>query len=137
MKVQEIMSRDVEAAGENDTIFNIARKMKEKDVGAIPITEGDRLKGIITDRDIAMCIAEGKDPKSSPAKGCMTTEPVTATPDTDIEEVSKMMSREQIKRLPIVDQGKLVGMVSLGDLAVKADKGKEALKNIKKGVEEH
>lgn len=135
MKVQEIMSRDVEAASENETLVNIAQKMKEKDVGAIPITEGDKLKGIITDRDITICIADGKDPKSSPAKACMTTNPVTGRPDMDVEEVSKIMGQEQIKRLPIVEQGnKLVGMVSLGDLAVKADKGKEALKNIKKGV---
>lgn len=135
MKVQEIMSQDVEAAGENETLFNIAQKMKQKDVGVIPITEGDQLKGVITDRDITLCIAEGKDPKSSPAKSCMTTHPVTGTPDMDVEEVSKIMGQEQIKRLPIVEQGnKLVGIVSLGDLAVKADKGKEALKNIKKGV---
>jgi CBS domain-containing protein len=135
MKVQEIMSRDIEAASENETLVNIAQKMKEKDVGAIPITDGDELKGIITDRDIAMCIAEGKDPKSASAKSCMSTSPVTGTPDMDVEEVSRIMGQEQIKRLPIVEDGnRLVGIVSLGDLAVKADKGKEALKNIKKGV---
>lgn len=134
MKVEEIMSRDIEAASENDTLFNIAQKMKQKDVGAIPITEGDRLKGIVTDRDIAMCVAEGKDPKSSPARSCMTTDPVTGTPDMDVEEVSQIMGQEQIQRLPIVEGEKLVGMVALGDLAVKADKGKETLKNIKKGV---
>jgi CBS domain-containing protein len=135
MKVQDIMSRDLEAANENETLFNIAQKMKEKDVGAIPITEGDQLKGIITDRDITLCIAEGKDPKSAPAKVCMSTNPVTGTPDMDVEEVSKIMGQEQIKRLPIVERGnKLVGIVSLGDLAVKADKGKEALKKIKKGI---
>lgn len=135
MKVQEIMSRDLEAASENETLVSIAQKMKAKDVGAIPITEGEQLKGIITDRDITLCIADGKDPKSSQAKSCMSTHPVTGRPDMDIEEVSKLMGQEQIKRLPIVDQGnKLVGIVSLGDLAVKADRGKEALKNIKKGV---
>lgn len=137
MKVQEIMSRDLEAAGENESIFNIAQKMKEKDVGSIPITEGNQLKGIITDRDIAIkCVAEGNDPKSCPAKAHMSTSPVTGRPDMDVEEISRIMGREQIKRLPIVEQGnKLVGIVSLGDLAVKADMGKETLKNIKKGFD--
>jgi CBS domain-containing protein len=138
MKVQEIMSHDLVAASENETCFDVAKKMKEHDVGAIPIMEGDQLKGIITDRDIVVkCIAEGDDPKTSPVKKYMSAEPVTATPDMDVEEVSQLMSQKQIRRLPIVESGnKLVGMVSLGDLAVKADKAKKPLKDISKGVKE-
>jgi predicted transcriptional regulator len=112
--------------------------MKSEDAGAIPILEDDELLGIITDRDIVIrCIAEGEDPAELTADDILSESPEVVEPDTDAEDALEIMGRHKVRRLPVVEDGALVGMVSLGDLAVKRgdlkDTG-EALKDVSQGV---
>src|SRR5512135_246581 len=115
MKIREIMVSDVETAEPDDTLDEIAVMMREQNVGAIPVVEDDELIGIITDRDIVLrCIAEGTDPTEIAADEIISTELQIVSPDADVEEARRIMSEHQIRRLPVVESGKLVGMVSLG-----------------------
>jgi CBS domain-containing protein len=126
MKIRDIMVSDVETAEPDDTLDEIAMMMREQDVGAIPVVEDGELIGIITDRDIVVrCIAEGRDPADVAADEIITGDLQTVEPESDIEEGRRIMAEQQIRRLPVIENGKLVGMVSLGDLAVKTDQGEE------------
>mgnify|MGYP005830133869 CR=1 FL=1 len=119
MIVKEIMSRNVETCTLLDNVYEVAVKMKENDVGAIPIVDGDHLVGMITDRDIVVRGVAEKHPGSSKVEEVMSDELVTVGADTTIDEAASLMSRHQIRRLPVVDGQKLIGIVSLGDLAVR------------------
>lgn len=119
MIVKEIMSRNVETCTLLDNVYEVAVKMKENDVGAIPIVDGDHLVGMITDRDIVVRGVAEKHPGSSKVEEVMSDELVTVGTDTTIDEAASLMSRHQIRRLPVVDGQKLIGIVSLGDLAVR------------------
>lgn len=117
--IRDIMTDEVETCSLKDNIYEVAVKMKEWDVGVIPIVEGKRLVGIITDRDIVLrCIAE-KNPPSSKVEEIMSENLFTVTPDTTTQEAARLMAKEQIRRLPVVESGELVGIVALGDLAVR------------------
>lgn len=117
--IRDIMTDEVETCSLNDNIYEVAVKMQEWDVGVIPIVEGKRLVGIITDRDIVLrCIAE-KTPPSSKVEDIMSEHLFTVTPDTTTQEAARLMAKEQIRRLPVVENGELVGIVALGDLAVR------------------
>lgn len=117
--IRDIMTDEVETCSLNDNIYEVAVKMKEWDVGVIPIVEGKRLVGILTDRDIVLrCIAE-KNPPSSKVEDIMSENLFTVTPDTTTQEAARLMAKEQIRRLPVVENGELVGIVALGDLAVR------------------
>jgi CBS domain-containing protein len=136
MKVRDIMTTDVAKAKPESTLQEIAVMMRDQDTGAIPVVDGDKLLGIVTDRDIVVrCIAEGKDTVDTQAKDLETEEPAIIKPDADVDEAREIMSRKQIRRLPVVDKGRLVGIVSLGDIAVKtqSDVG-ETLENVSEGV---
>ncbi|MED3624354.1 CBS domain-containing protein [Neobacillus thermocopriae] len=132
-KIREIMTKDVESCSLLDNVYEVAVKMKELDVGAIPIVDQDRLVGMITDRDIVIrCIAE-KHPASSKVQDIMSDQLITVSPDTTTREAAKLMAKHQIRRLPVVENGKLVGIVSLGDFAVREltdDQAKQALSQI-------
>lgn len=122
MKIRDIMVSDIETAEPDDTLDELAVIMREQDVGAIPVLEDGELIGIVTDRDIVVrCIAEGRDPAEVAADEVISGDLQTIEPDADLEEARRIMAEHQIRRLPVVDNGTLVGMVSLGDLAVKAD----------------
>jgi len=129
MKVRDIMTWKVESVGPEADLSMVARQMKELNVGSVPVVDGDQLVGIVTDRDIVIrAVAEGKDPRVEQARTVLTPSPRTVSPDADVQEVAKFMAREQIRRLPVVDNGKLVGIVALGDLAVDAGKaGKDGM----------
>ncbi|NCC22678.1 MAG: CBS domain-containing protein [Alphaproteobacteria bacterium] len=120
MKIKDILSRDVELANPDTTIADVARKMKERNCGSIPVSENDRLVGMITDRDIAIrCVAEGLDCASMTAEQIMTPGILYCYDDEDAEEVARNMAETKVRRLPVVNRDKkLVGIVSLGDLAV-------------------
>jgi signal-transduction protein with cAMP-binding, CBS, and nucleotidyltransferase domain len=121
MKVREVMTKSVESVAPDSDLVAVARKMKELNVGSIPVMESDRLMGIITDRDIVVrAIAEGKNCQGEPVRNHLTPNPTTVTPDTDVKEAADIMAREQIRRLPVVESGKLVGFLAIGDLAVDA-----------------
>ncbi|WP_044022683.1 CBS domain-containing protein [Bacillus sp. SG-1] len=113
------MSRNVETCTLLDNVYEVAVKMKENDVGGIPIVDGDHLVGMITDRDIVVRGVAEKHPGSSKVEEVMSDELVTVGADTTIDEAASLMSRHQIRRLPVVDGQKLIGIVSLGDLAVR------------------
>lgn len=119
MKIEEAMSKDFFTATPSTNLVDIAVEMKRHNVGAIPIVENNRLVGIVTDRDIVMhCVASGIDPKQCTAQQYMTGNPLTIGPEASVEEAADLMAKEQIHRLPVVKDGRLVGMIALGDVAV-------------------
>jgi CBS domain-containing protein len=99
-----------------------ARIMKHEDVGIVPIVEGDRLVGTVTDRDIALrVVAEGKDPQSTSVREIASTDLITVDPQQDLDEALRLMASHQVRRLPVVEGGKLVGIVAQADVAREAD----------------
>ncbi len=119
MKVREIGMKDIHCATPGMTLDEVAAMMKRHNVGVIPVCEDSRLLGMITDRDIVIsCVAANMDPHACHAREFMTSHPVTVSPDTDVQEAARIMGREQIKRLPVMESDRLVGIVSLGDIAV-------------------
>ena len=122
MKVSEAMSRKVQLATPTQTICDVARIMADIDAGAIPVQENDRLVGMITDRDIAVrAVAEHKSPDTK-VQEVMSREVLYCFEDQDIEEVARNMGDVKVRRLPVVNRSKrLVGILSLGDLAREAD----------------
>ncbi|MCW2278032.1 CBS domain-containing protein [Heliophilum fasciatum] len=118
--VGQIMTGDVMTVKSRDTLETAARIMRDLDIGSIPVVDDGRCVGIITDRDIIIrAVAEGHDVSSSPVNDTMTRGIVTASPDMDIHEAARIMSDRQIRRLPVVQGDRLVGIVALGDLAIR------------------
>lgn len=132
MKLKDIMSKDIAYVNSDDSIEKAALLMKQHNVGSVPICSQNKVIGIITDRDIALrSVANGQQNRS--VGDIMTQNPVTGTPDMDVHEAAKIMGEKQIRRLPIVENNNLVGMVSLGDISVEPilqDNAEQALKNI-------
>ena len=121
MRLGEVMTRDVEVIGLNAPLKEAAAKMKTLDVGLIPVCEGDELKGTLTDRDITVrATAKGRNPSKTKVSDIMSKEEIAyCFEDQEIEEAMSLMEARQIRRLPILNREKrLVGIVSLGDLAV-------------------
>lgn len=120
MKISEIMTTEIETAEMDTTIEEIASMMRDANVGAIPVVDEEELAGIITDRDIVTrCIAEGMDPAETTVEDVLTESIHTVSPDDDVRQAQRIMSEHQIRRLPVVEDGRLVGMLSIGDIAVK------------------
>lgn len=118
MKIRDIMTKDVTALSPSATIAEVAQNMRLLNVGSVPLVDEGRLVGVITDRDIVIrVVADGLDPHLEQASLHMTRDPLTVTPDTSIDEAAALMAREQIRRLPVIEQGRLVGYLALGDLA--------------------
>ena len=127
MKISEIMTKDVVVLSVDDTVKHAAELMREHNIGAIPVNTGEKVVGILTDRDIILrSAAEGMDLKVQRVREIMTTNPVLANKDLSVDEAARIMSERQIRRLPIVENNTLVGMVSLGDLAVEPNLRGEA-----------
>jgi CBS domain-containing protein len=124
--LQEIMTKNVEYCTPLDNVYEVALKMKELNVGAIPICEDDHLLGMITDRDIVVRGMAEKKPGSTKVTDIMSNELITGTPDMTTQEASKIMAEKQIRRLPVVENSKLCGIVSLGDLAVRNETDEQA-----------
>ena len=122
MKVSEVMTRDVKTVRPDQTAKEAAGFMLSEDAGSMPVSDGDRLIGMITDRDIAVRgIAKGYGPET-PVSELMSNDVVCARDDDDIEDVAAKMSRAQVRRMPIIDSDeRLCGIVSLGDLSRDAD----------------
>jgi CBS domain-containing protein len=122
MKVSEVMTRDVQTIRPDQNVQEAANFMLSADAGSIPVIEGDRLIGMITDRDIAVRgIAKGYGP-DTPVRELMTDDLVVVRFDDDCEDVATRMSEAQVRRLPVIDeQERLCGIVSLGDLARETD----------------
>src|SRR5688500_12487689 len=123
MHIHDIMTRDVQAIRPDATVQDAAKKMDELNVGPLPVCDGDRLVGMVTDRDIVVrASAGGKDPTTTRVSEVMTRDVITCAEHTDVREAAQLMEQHQIRRLVVLNEGKqLVGIVSLGDLAVEAD----------------
>jgi CBS domain-containing protein len=139
MKVRDIMtSEGLATATLDSTLKEIAALMRDEDVGAIPVLDvEDQLAGIITDRDIVVrAIAEGEDPSVCTAEEILSEELHTIEPDASLEEAASLMARHKIRRLPVVEDGTILGMISLGDISVKAEEEQaaEALEGVSEGV---
>lgn len=118
--IQDIMTRDVQTISSQETIQRAAQLMDELNVGAIPVLDGDKLVGMITDRDITVrSVAAGQDPRSAKVTDVMSKDVRTCTAGQSVAEVLSQMGDKQIRRLPVVDEqsGKVIGIVSLGDVA--------------------
>lgn len=119
MRAREIMTPGAECIGEDETLQKAAEKMRDLDVGALPICGSDgRLKGVLTDRDIVVrALAEGQDPASATAGSLAQGKPVTIGADDDAAEALATMRKHQVRRLPVIDGHDLVGMIAQADLA--------------------
>ena len=119
MKIKEIMTTDVETCMPESTLQEVALKMREINVGSIPICEDDRLVGIVTDRDIVVRGLAEQIPSEAPISEILSAEVVTGTVDLTVEEAAEIMATHKIRRLPIVTGEQVIGIVSLGDLAIR------------------
>ena len=119
MQVSEVMNRNVVSIDPGESVALAARLLSRHNVGALPVCgSGGRLLGIVTDRDIVLrCVAPEEDPRDIPVRSVMTRNPSFLLPEDDIRQAAQLMSLHQVRRLPVTDDGKLVGMLSLGDLA--------------------
>jgi len=118
LKVRDIMAKNVASTNPSSTVIDVARIMQKHNIGSVPVCDQNGLVGIVTDRDIVVRnVAHGTDPQTMPVQNVMTSKVITSTPDMDAIEVSKLMASQRIRRLPVVENNKLVGMISLGDIA--------------------
>ena len=125
-KARDIMTPDCKCVGENDSILDAAKQLAEHNVGAMPICgEDNRLKGMLTDRDIVVkVLAQGKDPSSTKAGELGEGKPVTIGADDSVDEALKTMSDHKVRRLPVIDGKRLVGIISQTDIATNIDEEK-------------
>ena len=128
MKVREVMTSPVIKIHPDESVEVAARTLAQYNIGILPVCEkGDAVCGLVTDRDlVTRCIASGRSPANTPIREVMTTQVISARPDMDASAAAGLMGREQIRRLPVVENGKLCGMVSLGDLAVQEESSLDA-----------
>lgn len=123
MKLRQIMTTPVIRISPQETVAVAARTLNHYNIGALPVCGSDgRVCGLVTDRDlVTRCLAAGRSPEETTVREVMTTRVVAARPDMDVRLAAGLMGREQIRRLPVMEGGRLCGMVSLGDLATKED----------------
>jgi CBS domain-containing protein len=120
MKLKDIMTKEVEVVHPDQSLKDAAQKMRIRDIGFLPVSDGDRVLGVVTDRDIILrSTAEGTDPNTPIGKDFITTPVVYCFEDDDVEDAAKTMEEHQIRRVAILsrDDNRLVGVVSLGDIA--------------------
>ncbi len=118
-KARDVMTGDAQCVGENETVLDAAKKLAELDVGAMPICgEDDRLKGMLTDRDIVVkVLAEGRDPAQMKAAECAQGTLFWVDADATVDEALRQMEDHKVKRLPVIENHRLVGVISEADLA--------------------
>ena len=128
MKVRDIMSSPAISIGAEETVAVAARALAHYNIGALPVRSGrDQLCGVITDRDIVTrCLASGKSPESTPVREVMTARVLSVDPEQQAALAAHMMGQQQVRRLPVVEGGRLCGMVSLGDLASREEMSYDA-----------
>ena len=120
MQLKFVMTKEVEVVHPDSSVQEAAAKMKDLDVGPMPVCDGERLVGMVTDRDITVrAVAEGRDPKTTRVREVMTPDVVYAYEDEDVNQAARLMAEKQIRRLVVLDrEQKLAGIVALADLAV-------------------
>jgi CBS domain-containing protein len=134
MNVQDIMSKNPRTIAASANVRDAARIMKDEGVGVVPVVEreGGRLVGLLTDRDIAIrCVAEGKDPNHCTVQELMSANPKTIRAEQSVDEVMGIMGREQVRRIPVVDErGSIVGIVAQADVVREANNDKKAERTV-------
>lgn len=119
--LQQIMTQNVVSVSPQQSVSEAAQMMSRYNVGSVPVVENEQVVGILTDRDISLrTTSRGMDPKTTTVDSVMSRDLVTGTPQMDVHEAADLMKQKQIRRLPVVDNNRLAGMVSLGDLATRA-----------------
>ena len=117
-QLKEIMSQNVTTVTTQQSVQEAAELMSQQNVGSIPVVENGNCVGIVTDRDIALrAVSQGQSPQNTTVGTVMTSGVVTGTPEMDVHEAANLMAERQIRRLPVVENGQLAGIVALGDLA--------------------
>ena len=116
MQVADIMKANVKSASPGDSFANVARLLHDNAISSVVVMDGDRLAGIVTERDLVNLVAEGLDPRTTKVGDRMSTNLDTVEPRSDIAEAAEHMARLRIRHLPVVDKGKLVGIISIRDL---------------------
>lgn len=139
MNIRDVMTTNPRTLSPEDSIQNAARIMRDEDTGAVPVVDAGRPVGMLTDRDIVIrAVADGGQ-LNRPVREIVTTGVVCVTPEMSTREANELMSEHQVRRLPVVEGDRLVGIVSLGDLAVKEGKDRrtgDTLQDISEGVKE-
>jgi len=121
-KVRDAMTPGVRSVAPSDSVTEAAQAMKEQDVGSLPVVEAERLVGMVTDRDIIVrAVAEQVDPQTLTVGDVASGDLVTVEPDEDLEEALALMGRHRVRRLPVVENGRLVGVVAQADVALEAN----------------
>jgi CBS domain-containing protein len=119
---RDIMTKGADYVDGSTTVLEVAKRLASEDYGSMPICDGEKLKGMITDRDIVVkVLAEGKDPATTKVIDLIQGEVVTIGADDSVEEAARTMSEHQVRRLPVIDGTKLVGMLAQADLALEGD----------------
>lgn len=138
MKVQDVMTKSVDWVTPDTSVIKVAELMKRDDVGSIPICQGNNLIGMITDRDIVLkVVAAGGNTKNISVKDIMSTDIISVSADQDVHEAANLMSRYQIRRLPVLENGILIGILAIGDLAIEKihiNEAGDALSDISRGA---
>ena len=130
--IRDVMTSNPITIETSGTVVDLARLMRDNDTGAVIVLDNGKVSGIATDRDIALrAVAEGKDVNSCTVGDVCTTGATTVAPDTSLDQAISLMKSEAIRRLPVVENDKPIGIVSLGDLAIEG-RGEEALDDISK-----
>lgn len=141
MKVSDIMTKNVIKVGAEESVEVAARALAHYNIGALPVCGSDgKLCGMVTDRDLVIrCVAANKSAASTNVRQVMTGQVMSVRPDTDAAVAAHLMGRQQIRRLPVVEDGKLCGMISLGDIACREESvmdAADALTDITSGIRE-
>ena len=139
MNIRDVMTPNPSYVSPDDSIQNAARIMRDMDTGAVPVVEDGRPVGIVTDRDIVVRGVAEDGQLNRPVRDIVTGSVVCASPDMSTREAADLMSEHQVRRLPVVENERLVGIVSIGDLAVKEGKDRrigDTLQDISAGVKE-
>ena len=118
MLVNELMSRDIVSVSPDESALFASQLLARHNVGSLPVCSGGKIRGLVTDRDIVLrCVASENDPKATPVKDIMTRNVMTVTPSHTLHDASLLMADRLVRRIPVVENDRLVGMLSLGDLA--------------------
>ena len=128
MKVQDIMTKQVVGISPDESVEVAARTLNRYNIGALPVcTKDGKLCGVVTDRDLVIrCVAAGRDPAKTAVRQIMTGQVTSVRPDMDVNLAAHLMGRQQIRRLPVTENGRLCGMLSLGDMAMCEDTAMDA-----------
>ncbi len=128
MDLQNIMSTHVHTISPDESVSAAAMKMRDADVGCLVVFNGEGVKGVITDRDLAIgCLSNGHDPAECHVSDHMSSPAITSTPGLDMVDAAHIMTEKHIRRLPVIDRGQLVGLASLSDIALALDMAKQSM----------